>query len=120
MIEDVASTVLSSPFATPILANLAMVGLGMLSVQQGNTNMAKEQYEAIKPRKGSLLIIPGLVADRMLGLQAYAGEDLDKASVFGPLDVANGAVAAGKDISTKCDWRLRVLLRMELRVSKCA
>ena len=80
MIEDAASTVLSSPFATPILANLAMVGLGMLSVQQGNRKMANEQYEAIEPRKGSLLIIPGLVADRLLGLLAHTAEKLDKAA----------------------------------------
>ena len=78
MIEDAASTVLSSPFATPILANLAWVGLGMLSVIQGDGKMANEQYEAIEPRKGSLLLVPGLVADRLLGLLAYTGENLDK------------------------------------------
>lgn len=52
----------------------------MLSVKQGNINLANEQYEAIEPRKGSLLFIPGLVADRLLGLLAHTGEDLDKAS----------------------------------------
>ena len=80
MIEDAASTVLSSPFATPILANLANVRLGMLSVQQGDGMTANEQYEAIEPRTGGLLIIPGIVADRLLGLLAHTGEDLDKAS----------------------------------------
>ena len=32
------------------------------------------------PRQGSLLFIPALVADRLLGLLAYAGENLDKAA----------------------------------------
>ncbi len=80
MIENAAGTVLSSPFATPIISNLASVGLGMLSVQQGDGKMANEIYEAIAPRMGSLLIVPCLVADRMLGLLAHTAENLDKAS----------------------------------------
>ena len=80
MIKDSAGTVLSSPFATSILENLARVGLGMLSVQQGDGKMANEQYEAIEPRKGSLILIPGLIADRLLGLLAYTAENLDMAS----------------------------------------
>jgi len=80
MIEDAAGTVLTSPFATPILANLARVGLGMLSVQKGDWDMANEQYEAIESRKGTLLLIPSIVADRLLGLLAHTGGNLDKAS----------------------------------------
>ncbi|MCI0782372.1 MAG: AAA family ATPase, partial [Chloroflexi bacterium] len=80
MIEDAARTVLTSPFATPILANLARVGLGMLSVQKGDWDMANEQYEAIESRKGTLLLIPSIVADRLLGLLAHTGGNLDKAS----------------------------------------
>ena len=66
--EEAARAVLSSPFATPVAARGARVGLALTAVQRGDVDAAAEQYAALGSQRGIILL--DLLADRLLGLLA--------------------------------------------------
>ena len=75
--EEVSRTVLSSRSATPLVAMWARTGLALIAVQRGDTALAGEQYEALEPRRDTMLFWIG--ADRVLGLLAQTMSNLDQA-----------------------------------------
>jgi len=55
----------------------ARTGLALIAVQRGDTALAGEQYEALEPRRDTMLFWIG--ADRVLGLLAQTMSNLDQA-----------------------------------------
>lgn len=64
-----AQSILSSPYPNPIYVLYARVGLGLLSVAQGDELAAVEHYEALRSYSGFL--IPTICSERILGLLAH-------------------------------------------------
>ena len=75
--ENAASTVLSSPFGTPLMVLLARAGLGLIAVQQLDVAAAGEQYAALQSAKGVMIWL--ISTDRLLGLLASTMGDSDSA-----------------------------------------
>jgi DNA-binding CsgD family transcriptional regulator/tetratricopeptide (TPR) repeat protein len=69
-----AQAVLSSPWATPVLATLARAGLALAAVRHGDVESAQEQYQALQARRGAMVggLLDSIIsADRLLGLLAH-------------------------------------------------
>jgi tetratricopeptide (TPR) repeat protein len=66
--EVAANTVLSSPITIPIFSLHARIGLAVIAVERRNAAAAQEQYPALESQSGTLLILLGTAADRLLGL----------------------------------------------------
>ena len=77
--EAAAETVLSSPIRLPIFDVCARVGLGVVAVVRADAEAAREQYRALENQAGTLLILLGIAADRLLGLLALTSGNLDAA-----------------------------------------
>ncbi len=76
--EAAAEAVLALP-ATPNFAMWATVGLGMVAILRHDSTMAKEQYMALEPQRGSMVSLPIASVDRLLGLLAGVTGNLDRA-----------------------------------------
>ena len=73
--------VLSSTSAAPYYTLVARCGLGHQSVIQEDVQGAAEQYSAIEPARGTLLVgVPGSI-DRILGLLAHTMGNLEQATI---------------------------------------
>jgi DNA-binding CsgD family transcriptional regulator len=86
--EEAARIILSSPGALPIIAQQARAGLALLAVKRGDSCMAREQHNALKAMKGTM--VRGIIGvDRLLGLLSgtlgqydQAGAHFDDALVY--------------------------------------
>jgi len=78
--EEAADAVLSSPFATPLTAALARLGLALLAVERRDVALATEQYASLKTLQGTVLPALSVTGDRILGLLAHTMGDLDRAA----------------------------------------
>jgi DNA-binding CsgD family transcriptional regulator len=74
-----AEAVLSSPFATPLLAVVARSGLALLSVQQGNAIDAETHYVLLRPVLKGISLVGLMSGDRLLGLLAQSAHRFDEA-----------------------------------------
>jgi DNA-binding SARP family transcriptional activator len=77
--ESAAATVLSAPIRIPIFDLHARIGLGVLAAERSDAASAEEQYRQLESQSGTVLILLGMAADRLLGLLALTMEDLDSA-----------------------------------------
>ena len=77
--ESAAQAVLSSAFATPLIANLARTGLALVAVERGDAVVAAEQYSVLKPSQGTIVSSMLTSGDRLLGLLARTMGNLNQA-----------------------------------------
>ena len=70
-------TVVSYNFATPLYVMYSRAGLGLVAALRGDSTAAAEQYEALKLRRGLLLL--NLSTDHVLGLLCHIMGNLDQA-----------------------------------------
>lgn len=77
--EFAARTVLSSSAATPQLVQEARTGLALIALQRSDVRVAQEQYVAMEPSAGTLVVTCAVSVDRILGLVSQGLGDLDKA-----------------------------------------
>jgi tetratricopeptide (TPR) repeat protein len=77
--EAAAKTVLSASIRLPIFDVCARVGLGVIAVEQADAAAAREQYQELESQAGTLLILLGMAADRLLGLLSVAIGEVDTA-----------------------------------------
>ena len=77
--ETAAGTILSSPAATPFVTVTARVGLALVAAQRSDALAAREQYEALVPAGGTILLW-SMAVDRLLGLLAHTMGDGNLAS----------------------------------------
>ena len=75
--EAAARTVVSASIRLPIFDVCARVGLGVIAHERGDAASALEQYGALVDQAGTLLILLGMAADRLLGRLAFTKGDLD-------------------------------------------
>ena len=92
--EAAAETVLSSRSVFPLFAQHARLGLALLAVQHGDTNVAAEQYAAIKSGPSYFTPVGLICPDRVMGLLAQTIGNLD-AAVNHFEDALNFCRAAG-------------------------
>jgi DNA-binding SARP family transcriptional activator len=77
--EAAAATVLSSPVHIPIFDLHARIGLAVLAAERSDPVAASEQYAELAGQTGTVLILLGMAADRLLGLLAVTMEQFDTA-----------------------------------------
>jgi DNA-binding CsgD family transcriptional regulator/tetratricopeptide (TPR) repeat protein len=75
--ESSAQTTLSSSFANPLFVLSAKAGLGLLAVLRADQAAAEEQYKALEPWQGLMLMATS--SDHVLGLLAHTMGNLDRA-----------------------------------------
>jgi tetratricopeptide (TPR) repeat protein len=78
--KEAAETILSAGAATLFVTTFARVSLALRAVLQGDVAAAGEQYAALGPLRGTVLLFAGVVGDRLLGLLAQTIGNLDKAA----------------------------------------
>jgi DNA-binding SARP family transcriptional activator len=78
--EAAADTALAAAIRFPIFDVYARLGLAIIAVQRGDTAAARELYQMLKPRAGTLLILAAMAADRLLGLLALTMGELETAT----------------------------------------
>lgn len=76
VVESAATMVLAASNATPLVSNLARLGLGLMAVVREDVEAAREHYVGLGLAAGSYLF---LSVDRVLGLLAQTMGDLDQA-----------------------------------------
>jgi len=81
--DAAAETVVSASQVTPWIDSLARSGLALLAVLRQDRAVAKEQYAALEPRRGTLVAEGFLTVDRLLGLLAQTMGNLDQAAEHG-------------------------------------
>ncbi|MCH8800464.1 MAG: AAA family ATPase [Chloroflexi bacterium] len=86
--------VLSSPFTSPVSAYFVHTGLAFTAAQQRDGAAAREQYSALKPIQGTMML--QVSVDRMLGLLAQT---------FGDLDLAGSHFNDSLDFCRKAGYR---------------
>jgi len=72
-----AEVVLTSPMAPPLYPLAARSGLGLMAAFSGDIVSAREQYAALSPLQGTMIIY-FVSADRVLGLLAHTMNHLDE------------------------------------------
>src|SRR5262249_36851655 len=77
--EAAAAAVLSSSVRIPIFDLQARIGLAVLAAERSDPAAAGAQYAELASQSGTVLILFGMVADRLLGLLALTMEELDAA-----------------------------------------
>ena len=79
--EEAAESVLSSPYANPLFAQVAKVGLALLAVVRGDVTTANQQYHALDMAPGrGLEALGSLAYDRTMELLAQTIGELDEAA----------------------------------------
>ena len=84
--EAAAQTVLSASIHIPIFDLHARIGLAVLAAERSDAAAAEEQYPELEGQSGTVLILLGMAADRLLGLLALTMEKFDTA--FAHFDAA--------------------------------
>jgi DNA-binding SARP family transcriptional activator/tetratricopeptide (TPR) repeat protein len=77
--EAAAATVLSSPVHIPLFDLHARIGLAVLATERSDPVAAGEQYAELASQSGTVLLLLGMAADRLLGLLAVTMEEFDTA-----------------------------------------
>jgi DNA-binding SARP family transcriptional activator len=77
--EAAAQTVLSASVHIPIFDLHARIALAVLAAERSDAAGAHEQYPELKTQSGTVLILLGMAADRLLGLLALTMEEFDTA-----------------------------------------
>ena len=81
--EEIAQSILSSPYAARAFAQAAQIGLALMAVQRGDVMAASESYGSLLPVSGTMspqsLVGPGLAVDRLLGLLSSTMSEHDQA-----------------------------------------
>ena len=77
--EAVATSILSSRLATPMISLRASACLALLAIQRADDTAAADQYTYLKPMLGKMLS-PPLTVDRLLGLLSQTMGNLDQAA----------------------------------------
>jgi tetratricopeptide (TPR) repeat protein len=77
--ETAAATVLSSTIHIPIFDLHARIGLAVMAVERADAVAAAEQYPGLESQSGTVLILLGMAADRLLGLLAFTMEEVETA-----------------------------------------
>ena len=87
----IARSLQASSNIPPFVSQWSRAALALTAVQQGDISAAKEQYDALKSRRGTMLVggTIGISADRLLGLLSWtsgrpdeAAEHFDDALIF--------------------------------------
>jgi DNA-binding SARP family transcriptional activator len=77
--EAAAQTVLSASIHIPIFDLHARIGLAVLAAERSDAAAAQQQYPELESQGGTVLILLGMAADRLLGLLALTMEEFDTA-----------------------------------------
>jgi tetratricopeptide (TPR) repeat protein len=77
--EAAAQTVLSASIHIPIFDLHARIGLAVLATERSDAAAAQEQYPELESQSGTVLLLLGMAADRLLGLLALTMEEFDTA-----------------------------------------
>ena len=78
--KEAAEYCVSSPYVTPYVDAIARIGLGLLAVSDGEARLAEEQYDALEPVGGTMLLFPSIAGDRLLGLLGHTMGKLDQSA----------------------------------------
>jgi tetratricopeptide (TPR) repeat protein len=116
--RDTAEKILSWPSVTPLVANCARAGLGLLAVLRQDVVAAQEQYGALKLGRGTAITtLLGLQHTRLLGLLAQTMGNLDQAVVHfeGSLTFCRKAGYRPELAWTCCDYADCLLVRAGLK-----
>ena len=76
--RDIGERFLSLPTMPPYPVTSALIGLGLTAAQNGNEEVAAEQYALLEPQRGRYHA--AVVIDRVLGLLAQTMGNLDDAA----------------------------------------
>lgn len=76
---EICRSILSSTLAVPLYLFAARCALGLLSVIQGDTQEAADQYEILKQAK-RILVPFHLASDRLLGILSHILGNVDQAA----------------------------------------
>ena len=79
--EASADIVLSSPFATPVAATLARIGLALIAFQQDDRDSAETLYATLLPNRGIFICQAWGRVDHVLGLLCLTMNKLDDSIV---------------------------------------
>jgi DNA-binding SARP family transcriptional activator len=77
--ETAAATVLSSSVHIPIFDLHARIALAVMATERSDAAAAAAQYPALEGQSGTVLILLGMAADRLLGLLALAMDEVETA-----------------------------------------
>jgi hypothetical protein len=77
--EAAANIALSSATSFPIFELYARVGLGLGAIHRADAALAREQYPELAGQAGTLLVLVGIAADRLLGLLALTMHQIEPA-----------------------------------------
>lgn len=77
--EAAVEAVMSYPYAIPAYVVLARVGAALLAILEKDVVAANEQYRALRPYRGTVVLTGAILVDRLLALLAQMQGDVDDA-----------------------------------------